>query len=429
MGGEAAIPSGESEANEVREMDGATLSFVLVGHVDHGKSTLIGRLLYDTRSLPDETMAELERLAKEQGGEVEFAFVMDHLEEERDQGITIDTAQTFFRSEKREYVIIDAPGHKEFIKNMITGASQAEAAILIVDAGEGVREQTRRHAALLAMLGLDQIAVVINKMDTVVFAQERFDRVAAELTGFLTTIGLTARRFVPLSARDGDNVADRSTRMPWYDGPTVLDVLDEFVVRPRPAEKPLRLPIQDVYEVEERQILVGRVESGTLRSGQEVLFLPGGSRATVQTVEQYLKPPLASAAAGESVGFTLDPPLPIERGQVACPPETPPRVEDSVRANIFWLSPEPFAVGEKLHLRCATQEVGVFAATIEKRIDSSSLEVLGENAKELGNHEIGELTLRTDAPIATEIFNDVPALGRFVLVRGHDIVAGGVVVA
>jgi len=257
-------------------MEKDTLGFVIVGHVDHGKSTLIGRLLFDTKSLPDEKMAEVERMSAELGREVEFAFVMDHLQEERDQGITIDTAQTFFHTEARDYVIIDAPGHKEFIKNMITGASQAQAALLVVDAEEGVREQTRRHAYLLGMLGLRQLTVLVNKMDRVGCARERFDEVAGDVKAFLSAVDLEAMHVVPISAKDGDNVASASERMPWYPGPTALEALDSFVVPVRPADKPTRLPIQDVYKVDDKRILVGRVESGAVTVGQDVVFLPSG---------------------------------------------------------------------------------------------------------------------------------------------------------
>ena len=225
------------------------LKFVIVGHVDHGKSTLIGRLFFDTGSLPADKIAEIEKISKELGRDVEFAFMMDHLQEERDQGITIDTAQAFFHTDKRDYVIIDAPGHVEFTKNMITGASQAQAAILIVDAAEGVREQTRRHAYLLSMLGLTQVAVVINKMDldSVRYSKQRFEQVVAELLEFCEPLGIKPMHIVPISAKQGENVAKKSTHMDWYIGPTVLELLDDFVVPSKPADKPMRFPIQDVY--------------------------------------------------------------------------------------------------------------------------------------------------------------------------------------
>jgi len=408
-------------------MEKETLNFVIVGHVDHGKSTLIGRLLYDTGSLPASKVEEMERISREMGREVEFAFVMDHLQEERDQGITIDTAQTFFHTARRDYVIIDAPGHKEFIKNMITGASQAQAALLIIDAEEGVREQTRRHAYLLGLLGLEQVAVLINKMDRVGFARESFEEVAREAGEFLTAIGITPTEVVPISASEGDNVVSRSERLGWYEGPLAVEVLDGFRVLARPAEAPLRMPIQDVYKVGDKRILAGRVESGVLRRGQRIVFLPVGSETTVRSIEKYLSPTVEEVEAGESVGITLEDPLFIERGQVACEPASPLRVTDTVSANVFWMNPGPMASGEGLVLKLATQEVAAAVTGIARRIDSSSLEVIAEDAEELLNNDIAEVTIRTKTPVATGTFYEVPELGRFVLMRGHDIVAGGII--
>jgi len=408
-------------------MERETLNFVIVGHVDHGKSTLIGRLLFDTQSLPPQKMEEVERISRELGREVEFAFVMDHLQEERDQGITIDTAQTFFKTDKRDYVIIDAPGHKEFIKNMITGASQAQAALLIVDAQEGVREQTRRHAYLLGMLGLEQVVVVINKMDLVEFAQARFDEVAADIAAFLAELDIRPMHIVPISAKDGDNVARRSERMGWYGGPITLDVLDSFVVPTRPEGKPLRFPVQDVYKVGDKRMLVGRVESGTVRVGQDIVFLPSGGESRVKSIEKFLAPPLEKADAGESIGITIEDPLFVERGQTACPVGSQPRVTSSIGASVFWMSRQRMELGESLKIKCATQEIPAKVTGIARSVDSSSLEVIGENATELRNNEIGEVTIEAREPLAVETFYDVPELGRFVLVRGHNVVACGIV--
>ena len=405
------------------------LKFVIVGHVDHGKSTLIGRLFFDTGSLPADKIAEIEKISKELGRDVEFAFMMDHLQEERDQGITIDTAQAFFHTDKRDYVVIDAPGHVEFTKNMITGASQAQAAILIVDAAEGVREQTRRHAYLLSMLGLTQVAVVINKMDldTVNYSKQRFEQVVAELLEFCEPLGIKPMHIVPISAKQGENVAKKSTHMDWYIGPTVLELLDDFVVPSKPADKPMRFPIQDVYKVDDKRVLAGRVESGTISNGQDVVFLPSTSRSKITSIEQFLKPPLESASAGESIGITLQDSLFIERGQIAYPADSHPQIGDTFKASLFWMSRQPMSVDEKLMIKCATQEIAIKSCKIHRRINSSTLEVIEEDATELGNNEIAELTITTKSPIVVQSFSDFPELGRFVLVRGHDIVAGGII--
>lgn len=276
-----------------------TLRIVIVGHVDHGKSTLIGRLFYDTGSLPEERYREIERTCREQGREFEFAYLMDALEEEREHNITIDTAQTFFHTEKRPYIIIDAPGHKEFLKNMVTGAASADAAILLVDGAEGVREQTRRHAYILSLLGLRQVAVAVNKMDLVGYGAERFREVEEEIRRFLRSVGIVPSCVVPISAREGDNIASSSTRMPWYTGPTLLAALDSFQPPREAAGMPLRFPVQDVYVWDRKRIYAGRVESGEVSPGTRVRFTPSGKKSRVRSVETWNHPSLARAAAGE----------------------------------------------------------------------------------------------------------------------------------
>ena len=413
----------------MQEMNDDHLKIVIVGHVDHGKSTLIGRLLMDAGSLPREKVDEIERMSRELGRPVELAFLMDHLQEERDGGLTIDTAQAFFRTAARGYVVIDAPGHQEFIKNMVTGAAQAEAALLVIDAEDGVREQTRRHACFLAMLGLTQLAVLVNKMDKVAFSADRFAELASTGLAFLDPLGLKPMHVIPVSARDGDNVASRSPRLAWYKGVTVLEALDSFRVPPRPSDKPMRFPVQDVYPFGNGRVLVGRVESGTLRTGREIVFLPAGIESRVKSIEKFLVPTPTEAAAGESVGITVEDSPSIGRGQVACERTSLPAVADTLRADLFWMSPQPLSLGEKLTVRQATQETFAEVVEISRRMDSSSLEVIAETSNQLCSGEIAQVTLRTDRPMVTERFLDVPELGRFVLARGPDIVAGGIVPA
>ncbi len=402
------------------------MKFVIVGHVDHGKSTLIGRLFYDTGSLSPEKLAELERTSKELGRDLEFGFVMDHLEEERRQGITIDTAQTFFRTDKREYLIIDAPGHVEFTRNMITGASQAEAAVLIVDAQEGVREQTRRHAYILSLLGLKQLIVLINKMDLMGFQQERFDEVVAQLDPLLKDLRLDPTYTIPLSAKEGDNLANRSQQMPWYQGPTLLEALDTFTTNPRPVEKPMRLPIQDVYKVDDKRILVGRLETGRLQKGQKVIFLPDNAPTTIETVELFQQQ-LKEAQAGQSIGVTLSDPLFIERGTVACDPDEPPTSTDTITARVFWLAKQGYQKGDPITLQLATQEVECTLDQIHERTDSNTLKVIDTDADHLEVNDIGLVTIKTRSPVVVEDFNRMEELGRFVLVKGMDTCAGGIV--
>ncbi|MBP7147602.1 MAG: 50S ribosome-binding GTPase [Acidobacteria bacterium] len=401
------------------------LKFVIVGHVDHGKSTLIGRLFYDTDSLPEEKIEEVRKVCEQLGRDLEFGFVMDHLEEERSQGITIDTAQTFFKTGKRRYVIIDAPGHKEFVRNMVTGASQAEAAILIVDAQEGVREQTRRHAYILGMLGLTQVIVVINKMDLVGHAQARFEEVRQDVLGFLSSLGITPTYVIPISASNGDNVAIPSEHMPWYEGLTVLDALDTFEPREPAIAQPLRFPVQDVYKVKDKRILVGRIEAGKIRTGDELVFLPHESASRVRSVEMLWQD-RSEAEAGESIGITLEDPLFVERGAVACPPDQRPVITSSLRANVFWMSKRPFVAGEQLLFRLATQEVPV-EIEIEKKIDSSTLQTISDHPDQVRETEVAQMRIALRDPVVVENFNDIQELGRFVLVRDLDVVAGGII--
>ncbi|MDF1722095.1 MAG: GTP-binding protein, partial [Minwuia sp.] len=244
-----------------------SLKTVFVGHVDHGKSTLVGRLFHDTDSLPDGRVEEIRKMCERRGMPFEYAFLMDALQAERDQGITIDTSQIWFKTQKRDYVIIDAPGHKEFLKNMVSGAASADAAILVVDAKDGVQEQTRRHGYILHLLGLDQVVVAVNKMDLVDHSKVRFDEVAGEVHNYLGSMGITPAAILPVSARHGDGLTAMSDKMPWFEGTTLIAALDALAPKPMPVELPLRFPIQDVYMFDERRILAGRIESGKLNVG------------------------------------------------------------------------------------------------------------------------------------------------------------------
>ncbi len=403
-----------------------TLKFVIVGHIDHGKSTLIGRLFYDTGSLPEERIEEVRKVCEALGKEMEFAYVMDHLEEERDQGITIDTAQTFFKTKKRDYVIIDAPGHREFTKNMITGASQAEAAILIVDAEEGVKEQTRRHAYILKMLGLEQVIVVINKMDLVDYKEERYKEVVNEVKEFLNKIGVKPSYMIPVSSKEGDNIAKESANMKWYSGLTVLQALDTFKSGKDRSYLSLRMPVQDVYKIGEKRILVGRVESGMIRQGDEIVVLPSKERTRVLSVEEFLNDDKREAVSGESTGIVLENKLFVDRGNVISNGELP-LVTRNIKANIFWMSKSSLKKGETVILKCATQEVNCKVEKIEKRIDSSTLGVIGEDVEEIGDREVGEVILKSDKDLVVDDFNKTPEIGRFVIDKNLDTAGGGII--
>ena len=263
------------------------LRIVIVGHVDHGKSTLVGRLMHDSGSLPDGKLAAIQAMSERRGMPFEWAFLMDAFQSERDQGITIDTAQIWFHTALRNYVIIDAPGHREFIKNMITGAASADAALLLIDAAHGVQQQSRLHGFLLQILGIKQIVVVVNKMDLVGYSAERFAAIRQLYRDYLDRLGFADVTFIPVSARDGDNIAGGSKAMGWYVGPTLLEALDAFTAPPPAIDLPLRLPIQDIYKFDERRILVGRIESGRLAVGDRLLFSPSNKSARVASIEAW----------------------------------------------------------------------------------------------------------------------------------------------
>jgi len=389
------------------------LSLVIVGHVDHGKSTLIGRLLYDTDSLPPDKIEEVKNL-------------LDHLEEERKQGITIDTTQVFFKTSKRQYVIIDAPGHVEFVKNMITGASQAEAAVLIVDVAEGVMEQTRRHSYMLSLLGLEQIIVVLNKMDMVDFSQDHFNTIKHQTLDWLKTIDIEATLCVPISAIEGDNIAAKSDNMKWYTGPTFLESMDTLQNKQSQENNSLFFPIQDVYKIEDKRINAGRVESGVIEEGAEIKIMPGGQVTRINTIEKFLEQP-HKAVAGECIGLTTTDSVFVERGNVLCSPGSEPMLTDRIFANIFWMAKQDLKKGQKLTIRCSTQETSCRIESIKKRIDSSTLEVIAEDADAIGNLDVAEVVIKTKKPLAITSFNDVQELGRFVLVQDENIYAGGIV--
>jgi len=404
----------------------APFRIVVVGHVDHGKSTLVGRILGATGALDEGKVAYIKEVCEKRGMPFEWAFVMDALQAERDQGITIDTCQLRFRTESRPYVIIDAPGHKEFLKNMITGAASAEAAVLVIDALEGVQEQSRRHGYLLHLLGLEQIAVAINKMDLVGWDESRFHEVESEITAYLAGIGVRPTHVVPISARTGDNVATLSAVAPWYSGPTVLEALDGFRPSLVPPDMPLRLPVQDVYKFDQRRIVAGRIESGRVKVGDTLVFSPSGKTAKVATIEAWAGEDFTetSASAGQSVGITLDDQIFVERGQIAHLPEHPPQAGHELRARVFWLGKTPLEAGHRLKLKLATAETVVEVIEIERVLDVTDL--AHYQGTEVPRNAVAEVVLRSRVPIAHESFTVNPRLGRFVLVGGWDIVGGGV---
>lgn len=403
------------------------LNIVIVGHVDHGKSTLLGRLYADTGSLPDGKLEKVQAICQQQGKEFEYAFLFDAFLEEQEQGITIDTARTFFMWKGRQYIIIDAPGHKEFLKNMISGAARAEAALLLIDALEGVKEQSKKHGYLLSLLGVRQFAVVVNKMDLVGYRQDVFDGIEKEYREFLGQFKAMPSQFIPVSAKLGDNIANRSKQMSWYSGPTVLETLSVFQKEAARSEQPLRLPVQDVYKFDARRIITGRITAGRLKVGDHLVFSPSNKRANIRTVEAFnIEPQPTEGQAGQSIGVTLDEQIFVERGEIASHQEQLPLVSTAFRANLFWLGKKPLEKGRKYLLRVATKEVDCEVATIHRIIDTMDL-AQQQGSHTIGKNQVAELTLRTKIPVAFDLSASFETTGRFVLVDEYDIAGGGII--
>lgn len=401
-------------------------SIVIVGHVDHGKSTLLGRLYADTGSLPDGKLEKIQAICRQQGKEFEYAFLFDAFLEEQEQGVTIDTARTFFSWQNRQYIMIDAPGHKEFLKNMISGAARAEAALLLIDALEGVQEQSKKHAYLLSLLGVGQVAVIVNKMDLVGYRQDVYAAIEKEYRAYLERLQVTPERFVPVSARLGDNVASPSERMPWYAGPTVLETLNLFRKETPNELSPLRFPVQDVYKFDARRIIAGRIASGTLRTGDRLIFSPSNKSAVIKSIEQFkVDPPATEAVAGQSIGITLDEQIFIERGEIASHGAATPAVSTAFRSNLFWLGSRPLVTGRTYLLRLTTREVPCEIVEIHRIIDAAEL-TLADAQTEVLRNQVAEVTIRTKAPVAYDLYRDCQVTGRFVLVDGYDVSGGGV---
>jgi len=413
--------------NQSNNKSSESLNIVIVGHVDHGKSTLLGRLYADTGSLPDGKLEKVRAICRQQGKEFEYAFLFDAFLEEQEQGITIDTARTFFAWKGRHYIIIDAPGHKEFLKNMISGAARAEAALLLIDALEGVKEQSRKHGYLLSLLGVRQFAVIVNKMDLVGYRQDVFESIEKEYREFLGQFKAVPERIIPVSAKLGDNIVGRSEKMPWYSGPTVLDTLSLFQKETARSEQPLRLPVQDVYKFDARRIIAGRIAAGRLKVGDHLVFSPSNKRTSIKSIEAFnIEPSPTEVHAGQSVGITLDEQIFVERGEMATHQGELPLVSTAFRANLFWLGRRPLERGRKYILRVATKEVDCEVATIHRIIDTMDLNQQ-QGGGSVGKNQVAELTLRTKAPVAFDLSSSFEATGRFVLVDEYDIAGGGIV--
>lgn len=409
------------------------MNIVVIGHVDHGKSTVIGRLLADTGSLPEGKLEAVKNQCAYNSKPFEYAFLLDALKDEQAQGITIDSARCFFKSAKREYIIIDAPGHIEFLKNMISGAARAEAALLVIDAKEGIRENSRRHGYLLSMLDIKHVAVCVNKMDLVDYSQSVFESIKDEYTDFLRQVGIKPMGFLPVSAREGDNIIANSDRMGWYTGHSVLGTIDSFKKEAARTDKPLRFPVQDIYkftaEGDDRRIVAGRVETGTLEVGDEVIFLPSEKRTSIASIEGFNLPEQGRAEAGQSTGVTLTKQVYIKPGELMCKVfQRQAKVATRIKVNIFWMSRQPMIKNKRYKMKIAGRRVGIWLRDVITVLDASEL-TTDSNRQQVERHDVAECVLETLKPIAFDISSEIAPTGRFVIIDNYEIAGGGVVLA
>lgn len=409
------------------------INLVTIGHVDHGKSTLVGRLLFEHGEIPQHIIDEYRKQAEEKGkATFEFAWVMDKFKEERERGVTIDLAHRKFESDKFYFTIIDAPGHRDFVKNMITGTSQADAAILVVSCreGEGIMAQTREHAFLARTLGVQQLIVVANKMDAVQppYNQERYNQVKADVEKLLKSIGFKDVPIIPISGYKGDNILKLSDNMKWYTGPTLIQALDTFKVPEKPVDKPLRLPVQDVYSITGiGTVPVGRIETGILKVGQKVVFHPANKQGEVKSIEMHHET-MNQAEPGDNVGFNVrgiaknD----IKRGDVCGPVEAPPTVAKSFTAQVVVLNhPSVIAPGYKPVFHIHTSQVACRIEEIIKTINPKDGTTLKDHPDFIKTGDIAVVKVIPDRPLVIEKVKDIPQLGRFAIRDMGQTVAAG----
>jgi bifunctional enzyme CysN/CysC len=413
------------------QLEKQKMNIVIAGHVDHGKSTVIGRLLADTGSLPDGKLEQVKENCRRNSKPFEYAFLIDALKDEQSQGITIDTARVFFKTKKRNYIILDAPGHIEFLKNMVTGAARAEAALLVIDADEGVQENSRRHGYMMSMLGIRQMSILVNKMDLVDYSQDVFEKIVEEYTAFLRDINVEPACFIPVSGMQGDSIAGLSSKnMPWYTGKTVLDMLDAFEKEPQPVDKPFRMPVQDIYKFtrygDNRRVVAGTIETGSLTVGDEVVFYPSGKKSRVKTIECFNAPVQTQVACGTASGFTLEEQIYITRGELATKSGEPrPQVSSRVRVNLFWLGRDPLVQKKDYLFKLGTARVTARLEEVTRVIDASDLNTASKN--QIERHDVAECIFKLNRAIAFDPTSDIGATGRFVIVDNYEIWGGGII--
>ncbi len=408
------------------------MNIVIVGHVDHGKSTLIGRLLADTGSLPEGKLEAVKELCIRNAKPFEYAFLLDALKDEQSQGITIDTARIFFTSAKREYIIIDAPGHIEFLKNMISGAARAEAAILLIDADEGIAENSRRHAYMLSMLGIKQIAVVINKMDLCEYSRKIYEQIKKDFGKYLSEIGLESKAYIPVSARNGINLINVSEKTGWYKGQSLLEIMDSFTRGKNPKEKPLRMYLQGIYKFQghknKKRIYAGSINTGQLKVNDRIVFLPSKKETTIKSIEIYNKTGILSAVSGQAIGLTVDEEVYVSETELICKiDEEKPFLSNRFLVNIFWINNEPLRIGKEYKLKIGTQSTIARIEKIESVLHTADL-TDNTDTDFVRKHEAAKCVIVTKNEIPFDLVDQNIYTSRLVLVNNYDIAGGGIII-
>ena len=401
----------------------APVAVCIAGHVDHGKSTLLGRLLHELDLLPDGKVESLKAASEKRGVPLEWSFVLDSFQLERDQAITLDTTRVRVRTPRRELLIIDAPGHRELLRNLVTGAADTSAALLVVDAQTGAEQQTLRHLAFLRLLGVRDVIVAVNKMDLADWREERFAAVRDAMAGAISRLGLSAHAIVPVSAREGANLRERAPA-PWWRGPTLVEALEALPVPEASGGGPLRLPVQDVYRMGDRRVVAGRIASGALAPLDEVLILPSNRSARVAELAGWPDAP-SHAATGDNASVVLADQMVVERGDLLCSPDAPPKVTSVFDADAFWLGHGELAAGRRLTLRVGTREVGARVSAVHHVLDDDTF--ARKAAPSVGEGGVARLTLRCDTAVAVDDAAALPETGRFVFVDDGLIVGAGVI--
>jgi bifunctional enzyme CysN/CysC len=417
MAHQSALIAEDIEAYLEAHQHKSLLRFLTCGSVDDGKSTLIGRLLYDSKMIFEDQLAALEADSKKvgtQGGEIDFALLVDGLAAEREQGITIDVAYRFFSTDKRKFIVADTPGHEQYTRNMVTGASTADAAVILIDARKGVLTQTRRHSYLVSLLGIRHVVLAINKMDLVDWSQARFDEIVGDYAAFAEQIGIKTFTAIPMSALRGDNITEPSTKSPWYSGPPLMRWLEDAPVEDDLRDKPFRMPVQWVNRPNlDFRGFSGLIASGVIRPGDKIKALPSGRESTVERIVTFTGD-LPEAVAGQSVTLTLADEIDVSRGDVLAQADQPPAVADQFEATLVWFDEEAMLPGRPYLLKLATRTVTAQVAEPKYKVNVNTLEQLA--ARKLELNEIGVCNLALDAPIAFDPYAENHDLGGFILI-------------